>query len=74
MMYLRAWIKDGAVTHVHCCTRPITRNVIEVQADAVVWAEARDDYEDAAKVRAKLAWHNGRLTGLDFAAQGIVDA
>ena len=73
MMYIRAWIVGGEITHCHCSDYPITRNLLDVdEVDFIVQAQASNDYTDASEVRGLLSWNNGKLSGLDFVTQEII--
>ena len=73
VMYIRAWVLNGEITHCHCSDSPITRNLLEVEeVDLIVQAQVSNDYTDASEVRDLLSWNNEKLSGLDFVTQEII--
>ena len=73
MMYIRAWVLNGEITHCHCSDYPITENLLDVnEVDFIVQAQSNNDYSDASEVHGLLSWDGKKLSGLDFVTQEIV--
>lgn len=70
--YLRAYVIDGQVAHVHCDTEIIERDIVNISVDCLrVSAEVEGEYQHAGAIFPVLTWDGEKLGGVPVVNQAV---